>query len=107
MGRDRREVLERLDRLLAALRVARAQRRGEDRLQQLGLAVGRGAEDAQVAPADAVPRELGDRPDDLPLGLVVVLRARAVLALDDAVLLELLDERRLGARLLEDVLERV
>ena len=39
--RDGREVLQRLDRLLAALGVARAQRRGEDLLQQRRLAVGR------------------------------------------------------------------
>ena len=48
---DRGEVLQRLDGLLAPLGVARAQRRGEDLLQQRGLALGRGAEDAQVAPA--------------------------------------------------------
>ena len=51
---DGREVLERLDRLLAPLGIARAQRRGEDLLQQRGLALGRGAEHAQVAPGDAV-----------------------------------------------------
>src|SRR6059058_1934135 len=75
--RDGREVLERLDGLLAALDVARAQRRGQDLLQQRGLAVRARAERAQVAPAHAVAGELGDRPDDLALGLVVVLRARA------------------------------
>src|SRR6185312_16666328 len=97
----------RLDRLLAALRVARAQRRGEDLLQQRRLAVGRRAERAQVAPADPVAGELGDRAHDLALGLVVVLHARAVLALDDAVVLELGDEARVGAGLLDDVVERV
>src|SRR3954447_5714645 len=107
MRGDRGEVLERLDRLLAPLGIARAQGRREDLLEQRRLAVGRRAEDAQVAPADAVARELGDRADDLALGLVEVLRPRADLALDDAVLLELLDERGLGARLLEDVVERV
>src|SRR3954470_21460151 len=105
--RHRGEVLERLDRLLAALGVARAQRRGEDLLQQRRLAVGRGPERAQVAPADAVAGELGHRAHDLSLGLVVVLRAGAVLALDDAVVLELGDEPRIGARLLDDVVERV
>src|SRR6478609_5713473 len=103
--RDRREVLERLDGLLAALGVARAQRRGEDLLQQRGLAVGRGAERAQVAPADAVAGQLGDRADDLPLGLVVVARARAQLALDDAVLLELGDQARVGAGLVDDLFQ--
>ena len=60
MRRDGGEVLERLDGLLSALRVARAQRRGEDLLQQRRLAVGGGAERAQVAPADAVAGQLGD-----------------------------------------------
>src|SRR3954447_15935373 len=105
--RHRGEVLERLDRLLAALGVARAQRRGEDLLQQRRLAVGRGPERAQVAPADAVAGELGHRAHDLALGLVVVLRAGAVLALDAAVVLERGDEPRVGARLLDDVVERV
>ena len=49
--------------------------------------------DAQVAPADAVTGQLGDRADDLALGLVVVAGPGAVLALDDAVLLELGDQR--------------
>src|SRR4051812_6682981 len=105
--RHRGEVLERLDRLLAALGVARAQGRREDLLQQRRLAVGRGPERTQVASADAVAGELGHRAHDLSLGLVVVLRAGAVLALDDAVVLELGDEPRIGARLLDDVVERV
>src|SRR3954452_11145098 len=60
---DRREVLERLDRLLAPLGVPRAQRRREDLLEQRRLTVGRGPEDAQVAPADAEARQLGDGAD--------------------------------------------
>src|SRR5436190_5160324 len=104
---DRREVLQRLERLLAALRVPRAQRRREDLLQQRRLAVGRGAQHAQVAPADAVAGELRDRADDLALGLVVVLRAGADLALDDAEVLQLGHQRRLRLRLLEHVVERV
>src|SRR3954447_901916 len=104
---DGSQVLERLDGLLAALGVARAQCRGQDLLQQRGLAVGAGAEDAQVAPAHAVAGELGDGADDLALGLVEERGPGARLALDDAVLLQLLDERGLGARVLEDVLERV
>src|SRR3954451_3238912 len=105
--RHRGEVLERLDRLLAALGVARAQRRGEDLLQQRRLAVGRRAERAQVAPADAVACQLGHRADDLALGLVVVLGPGADLALDAPVLLELGDQPRLGAGVLDDVLQRV
>src|SRR6476661_4546297 len=95
--RDCREVLERLDRLLAALGVARAQRRGEDLLQQRSLAVGRGAEGAQVAPADAVARELGHCAHDLLLGVVVEHLTVDFVAADDAVLLELAHERALGA----------
>ena len=51
MRGDRGEVLERLDGLLAALLVARAQRRGQDLLQERRLAVGRRPEGPQVAPA--------------------------------------------------------
>src|SRR3954469_2551525 len=104
--RHRGEVLERLDRLLAALGVARAQRRGEDLLQQRRLAVGRRAERAQVAPADAVARKLGHGAHDLALGLVVDPAAVAQLALDDAVILELAHQPRVGARLVDDLLER-
>jgi len=43
---DRGEVLQRLDRLLAAFRIARAQRGREDLLEQVRLAIGGGAEDA-------------------------------------------------------------
>src|SRR3954454_2812298 len=78
----RGEVLQRLDGLLAALGITGAQRGREDLLEQGGLAIGRRAEDAQVAPADAVAGQLGDRADDLALGLVEVVRAGALLALD-------------------------
>src|SRR5690348_10677234 len=103
----RGEVLECLDRLLAALGIARAQRRGEDALKQLGLAVGRASEHAQVAAADAVAGQLRDGADDLPLGLVVVARPASDVALDHAELDQLTDQRRVGAGLLDDVLERV
>src|SRR6185312_2513834 len=86
---------------------ARAQCRSQDLLQQGRLAVRARAEGAQVAPAHAVAGQLGDGTHDLALGLVVVLGPRADLALDDAVLLELGDQPRLGARLLDDVLQRV
>ena len=105
--RDGGEVLERLDRLSAPLRITRPQRRGEDLLEQRGLAIGECAEDAQVAPGHAVPRQLGDGANDLALGLVVVADTRALFALDDAVVLELQHESRLGACLLDDILERV
>src|SRR4051794_29019247 len=95
---DRGEVLERLDGLPAALRVPRAKRRGEDLLEQRRLAVGRGAEDAEVATAHPEARELGDGPHDLAVGVVVVGLAVALLALDHAEVLELADELRVGVR---------
>ncbi len=100
---DRGEVLERLDGLLAPLGVARAQRRSEDLLEQRGLAVGGGAKDAQVAPADAEAGELVDGAHDLALGVVEEGLAVATLPADHAVLLELADELRIGAGLLDDV----
>src|SRR4051794_3959847 len=106
MGGDDGEVLERVDRLLAPLGVPRPQRGSEDLLEQGGLAICRGPERTQVAAADAVASQLGDRTDDLALGLVVVLDPGAELALDHAVFFELLDEARLGPGLLEDVLYR-
>ena len=81
--------------------------RGEDLLEQAGLALGRGLEDAQVAPCHAVARQLGDRADDLALGLVVVARRPAHLAGHDPEVLELGHQPPLGARLLDHVLERV
>ena len=105
MGGDRRQVLERLDRLASAVRVARAQGRSQDALEQLRLAVGRTAEDAQVAPADAVARELGDGRDDLALGLVEVAHAGAGLTLDHAELHQLADQLRVGPGLLDDILQ--
>src|SRR5919197_2167965 len=104
---DGGEVLERLDRLLAPVRVPRAQGRREDLLQQRRLALGRGLEHAQVAAGDAVAGELGHRAHDLALGLVVVAGAAADLPLDDPEVLELADEPGLGAGLLYDVVERV
>ena len=59
----------------------------------------RGAEDAQVAPADAVAGQLGDRARrSRARSRRSTCVPRAHLALDDAVLLELGDEPRLGAR---------
>src|SRR5438270_12972282 len=105
VGGNRRQVLERLDRLLAALGIARAQRRREDLLEQCRLAIRRGPEDAQVAAADAEAGELADCADDLELRVVVPGLALALLALDHAVLLELADKRALRPRLVAHLFE--
>ena len=101
------QVVERLDRLAPAVGIARLERRGEDLLEQRGLAVGGGPEDAQVAAADAELRELGRGLDDLPLGLVVERVAALALAVDDPVVLELLDELRRRAGVGQHLRERV
>ena len=71
MLQRRGEGLEVLDRLLAAGLVARAQRGPDHLLEQRRLAVGRGAQHAQVAPGDAEAGELAARLDDLAVGVVV------------------------------------
>ena len=71
MADRRRQALEALQRFLAPLGVAREQRGAEQRFEQLDLAVGGGAEDAQVAGADAEAGQLVGGPDDLAVGLVV------------------------------------
>ena len=101
MADGRRQAFQALQRLLAALGVARAQRRAEQRFQQVRLAVGRGAEDAQVAGADADPGEFVGGADDLAVGLVVDGLALAFLGLDDAEVLELGDQLLAGAGLLD------
>ena len=102
-------VAARLSRLSSASlrrsRVARAQRGAEQRFQQVRLAVGRGAEDAQVAGADAEARELVGGADDLAVGLVVDGLALAFLGLDDAEVLQLGDQLLAGAGLLDHLLE--
>src|SRR5215207_8517084 len=65
------EVLERLDRLLAPLRVPGAERRRQDLLEQRRLAVSRGPEHPQVAAAHAEALQLAHRADDLALRVVV------------------------------------
>src|SRR5579884_3453636 len=107
VGGDRGQVLKRLDRLFSAVGVAGAQSGGEDALQELGLTVSRAAEDAQVAPADAVARQLGHGAHDLPLGFVEVPGSPAQIALDHAKIDELTDQLGVGARLLAHVLERI
>ena len=74
-----RELGERakiVERRLAPLRVARAQRRRDELLEQRGLPVGGRAEGAQVARPDPERRELGaDRGDLGVAGRVALLRA--------------------------------
>src|SRR5436190_11770822 len=72
------EVLKLLDAGLASLRVARAQRRRHELVQQSGFPVGRRAEGAQVAGGEPVARELGTCNCDLDVpGLVVPLASLA------------------------------
>ncbi len=80
---------------------ARAQRRAEDLLDQGRLAVGGGAEDAEVAAVDAEAGELGRGADDLEVGLIEVLLTVLLARMDDPELLELADQLRLGAGLLD------
>src|SRR3954465_4859877 len=68
---DRGQVLERLHRLLAPLGVPGAQRGRQDLLQQVCLAVSRGAEHPQVAATHAEARKLAGGADDLAVGVVV------------------------------------
>ena len=104
MAADGGEALEVLDRLLAPRLAARAQLGAEQLLEQRRLAVGRGAEDAQVAPADAELRELGGGADDLEVGLVVGVAPVAALGGDDPEVLQLAQELLADARLVEQLL---
>ena len=72
---------------------------------RLRLAVGGGAEDAQVAGADPDPREFVGGADDLAVGLVVDGLALALLGLDDAEVLQLGDQLLAGAGLLDHLLQ--
>ena len=103
MPADGGEALEVLDRLLAPRLAARAQAGAEQLLEQRGLAVGRGAKDPQVAPADAELRELGRGADDLEVGLVVGLATVAALGGDDPELLQLAQELVADVRLGDQV----
>src|SRR5437867_2451103 len=97
MRDDRGQVFQRLDCFASALAVARPQRRGQDLLEQRGLSVCRCTEDAQIARCHAVPGELVDRADYLPIEVVVATTSALKFTLDDAVLLELLHEPLPGA----------
>ena len=72
------ERLQVLDPGPAPFRVPRAERRRDDRLEQRRLAVGRGAERAQVARRDPEARErvAGDRDVDVRLRVDALSRAR-------------------------------
>src|SRR5687768_9894129 len=103
LGAGRGQALETHDRLLPASGAARLQRRPEDLLEQRGLAVGGGAEDAQVAAVDAEAGELGRRADDLEVGLVEEQLAVLAARLDDPELLELADQLLARPGLLDEV----
>ena len=69
--------------------------------KQVGLAVGGGAEDAQIARPDPDPRKLVCGADDLAVGLVVDDLAVALLRLDDAEVFQLADQLLAGPGLLD------
>ena len=73
----RRQALETLQRLLATIGIARAQRGAKQRFQEVRLAVGGGAEDAQVAGSDADPRELIGGADDFAVVTIWECETRA------------------------------
>ena len=77
----------------------------EQRFEQVRLAVGRGAEDAQVARPDADAGQFVGGADDLAVGLVVDGPALAFLRLDDAEVLELGDQLLARAGLLDHLVE--
>src|SRR4029453_7073231 len=99
---ERRERLELLEAAVPPLRIAGAQRRGNDRLDERGLAVDARADRAEIARGDPVACEAHAERDDLGVGL----RIPRLLGRHDAVVLELPDERRLGAGSLAELVER-
>jgi len=101
-GRQRLQVL---DGLAPACGVRRAKRRPDDRLDQRGLAVRRGAQDLEVPAPHAEAGELRRRLDDLAVALGVELPPIGDLGLEQAPLLQLPDQLGPGAGLLHQVLD--
>src|SRR5581483_11077068 len=106
MPANRREALEVLDRLLAPCLTAGAKCRADDLLEQRGLAVGGAPEHPEVPAGHAEAGELGGRPHDLEVGLVVGDPPVAAVGLHDPELLELTDQALGNARLVQDLLQR-
>src|SRR5205823_50227 len=79
------------------LGVAPAQRRRDELLEQRRLASRRGAERAQVARRDAVPRELRAGRGDVRVGVGIALVAARPTGREQAVVLQLLPELRRDA----------
>src|SRR5204862_7955262 len=86
--------LELLDAAFTPLGVTRAQRRREQLVQQAGLAVGRGAEGAQVPRRDPVAGELRARDRDVDVSRLVELLAALAARMEQPVLLQV--ARKLG-----------
>ena len=86
---DARERLEVVERVLAALRVARAEAGRDELLDERRLPSGRGEERAQMPRVDAEPREAGARGGDVGLALAVQALAGLGARDDEPVLLEL------------------
>src|SRR5262245_35711822 len=102
----RGEALQVLDRLLAGVLIGRAQAGTDHRLQQYRLTIGGRAEHLEVAAADPEPSELGARLDDLPVGVAVDLRTLDLRGLNQAPVLEVLDQVRTDPGLVDELLER-
>jgi hypothetical protein len=85
---------------VALLRVRRAELRRDDALQQVGLVVGPAPEGGQVPRCDPVACETGACPGDVDVALGEALLAVLAPRLDQAELLQLMDEGRVHARAL-------
>src|SRR4051812_24173409 len=92
--REARERAQILERRLPSLRRACAQGRGDELLDERGLAVGRVAEDTQVPCADAEAHEPRADERHLGVGLGVAALACDRARRDESVLLELAGELR-------------
>src|SRR6188768_2697369 len=105
MADSSRQALQALQRLFTAIRIARPQRGPEQRFEQICLAVGRRAEDAQVAGSDSEAGELVGGAHHFAVGLVVNGLALALLRLDDAEVLQLGNQLLARTGLLDYLIE--
>src|SRR5918992_2941623 len=102
---QRRQLLQVLEAALAALRVARAQRRGDDLLQQPRLAVRPALEGPQMPRRETEAPQPGAHGGDRYVALRVVHLPVALTGLDQAVALHLVDELDGDPGLFAEVIE--